>query len=89
MWRTMAMEGAGLPRSKASADDDISTHDLSLAELQAMGDDPTRGTVRLRDPAWLRRFRLHKRQPVRYQRGRVFVAGDAAHTFTARLALRV
>lgn len=54
-----------------------------------MGDDPTRGTVRLRDPAWLRRFRLHKRQPVRYQRGRVFVAGDAAHTFTARLALRV
>ena len=78
-WRIMAMEGDDLPRSRPGADDDVSTHDLTLAELQAMVADPTRGTVRLRDPAWLTRFRLHHRQAVRYQHGRVFLAGDAAH----------
>jgi 2-polyprenyl-6-methoxyphenol hydroxylase-like FAD-dependent oxidoreductase len=78
-WRVMAMEGDDLRPSSADAGEDISTHDLSLAELQAMVDDPTHGTVRLRDPAWLTRFRLHHRQAVRYQDGRIFLAGDAAH----------
>jgi 2-polyprenyl-6-methoxyphenol hydroxylase-like FAD-dependent oxidoreductase len=76
-WRIMAME-SDRP-SAANGDDDVSTQPLTLAELQAMVDDPTRGTVRLRDPAWLARFRLHHRQAVRYQQGRVFLAGDAAH----------
>jgi 2-polyprenyl-6-methoxyphenol hydroxylase-like FAD-dependent oxidoreductase len=79
-WRVMAMDADG-SRSETSsaADDDVTTHDLSLAELQAMVDDPTFGLVRLRDPAWLTRFRLHHRQAARYQQGRVFLAGDAAH----------
>jgi 2-polyprenyl-6-methoxyphenol hydroxylase-like FAD-dependent oxidoreductase len=78
-WRVMAMEGAKPPLGPADARDDVSTAHLSLPELQAMVDDPTSGTVRLRDPAWLTRFRLHHRQATRYQQGRIFLAGDAAH----------
>jgi hypothetical protein len=78
-WRVMAMEGESPRPSRTDTGEDISTHDLSLAELQAMVDDPTRKTVRLRDPAWLTRFRLHHRQAVRYREGRIFLAGDAAH----------
>jgi FAD binding domain/Aromatic-ring hydroxylase, C-terminal len=51
----------------------------SLAELQAIADAFTGGTLRLRDPVWLTYFRLHHRQAVRYRAGRVFLAGDAAH----------
>lgn len=79
-WRTMAMEANAVRKEAPSrADDDVSTHALSLAELQTMIDDPTFGSVRLRDPAWLTRFRLHHRQAARYQEGRIFLAGDAAH----------
>jgi hypothetical protein len=35
--------------------------------------------VRLRDAAWLTRFRLHHRQASHYRSGRMFLAGDAAH----------
>lgn len=52
---------------------------LELTELQRLVDSYTGGTVRLRDPAWLTRFGLHARQASTYRRGRVFVAGDAAH----------
>ena len=51
----------------------------SLAELQAIADVFTGGTLRLRDPVWRTYFRLHHRQAVRYRAGRVFLAGDAAH----------
>ena len=78
-WRVMAMEPDGPRPSATETGEDISTHHLALAELQAMVDDPTRGTVRLRDPAWLTRFRLHHRQAARYRQGRIFLAGDAAH----------
>ena len=78
-WRIMAIEGGRPQSSYGSADETVSTDHLSLADLQTMVDDPTRGTVRLRDPAWLTRFRLHHRQAARYREGRVFLAGDAAH----------
>jgi 2-polyprenyl-6-methoxyphenol hydroxylase-like FAD-dependent oxidoreductase len=77
-WRVMAMEGA-IPRPSPGGDDTVSTQQLSLAELQAMVDDPTGRAVRVHDPVWLTRFRLHHRQAVTYQHGRVFLAGDAAH----------
>lgn len=77
-WRIMAMEGT-VPRPSTGGDDTVSTQQLSLVELQAMVDDPTGGAVRVRDPVWLTRFRLHHRQAVTYQRGRAFLAGDAAH----------
>jgi 2-polyprenyl-6-methoxyphenol hydroxylase-like FAD-dependent oxidoreductase len=77
-WRVMAMEGTA-PRRSAGGDDTVSTQQLALSDLQAMVDDPTGGAVRVHHPVWLTRFRLHHRQAVTYQRGRVFLAGDAAH----------
>ena len=77
-WRVTAME-ATVPRPSPGGDEAVSTRQLSLAELQAMVDDPTAGAVRVHDPVWLTRFRLHHRQAITYQHGRVFLAGDAAH----------
>jgi 2-polyprenyl-6-methoxyphenol hydroxylase-like FAD-dependent oxidoreductase len=51
----------------------------SLGELQGLTDAFTGGQLRLRDPAWLTYFRLQHRHASRYQAGRVFLAGDAAH----------
>jgi 2-polyprenyl-6-methoxyphenol hydroxylase-like FAD-dependent oxidoreductase len=51
----------------------------SLAEVQAIADAFTSGTLSLRDPVWLTYFRLHHRHAARYRAGRVFLAGDAAH----------
>jgi 2-polyprenyl-6-methoxyphenol hydroxylase-like FAD-dependent oxidoreductase len=78
-WRVMAMEARGPAHHAATAQDDITARALSLAELQTMIAGPTFGAVRLRDAAWLTRFRLHHRQAARYQKGRLFLAGDAAH----------
>ena len=50
----------------------------SLEELQALADAMT-GGVRLRDPVWRTYFGLQHRHASRYQAGRVFLAGDAAH----------
>jgi 2-polyprenyl-6-methoxyphenol hydroxylase-like FAD-dependent oxidoreductase len=77
-WRVIAMDvddqrepQRGSPREVVS--------DLPLSELQALVDPPAAGTIRLRDPAWLTRFRLHHRQTASYRRGNIFLAGDAAH----------
>jgi len=77
-WRVIAMAAADVGGSAAGAAGDAGS-DLSLAELQAVVDEPTGGAVRLRDPVWLTRFRLHHRQTARYRAGRLFLAGDAAH----------
>jgi hypothetical protein len=66
-------------RAMRQTDGDVTTPDLSLGELQQMVNGPTGRSVALRDPGWLTRFRLHHRQAMRYQQGRVFLAGDAAH----------
>jgi 2-polyprenyl-6-methoxyphenol hydroxylase-like FAD-dependent oxidoreductase len=51
----------------------------SLEELQALADAFTAGSVRLHDPVWQTYFGLQHRHATRYQTGRVFLAGDAAH----------
>jgi 2-polyprenyl-6-methoxyphenol hydroxylase-like FAD-dependent oxidoreductase len=51
----------------------------SLAELQALADLFAGGRLLLRDPVWTTWFRLAHRHAARYQAGRVFLAGDAAH----------
>jgi 2-polyprenyl-6-methoxyphenol hydroxylase-like FAD-dependent oxidoreductase len=66
-WRIIAVSGGA------------ATGELHLDELQRSVDGATGGGVRLRDPAWLARFRLHHRQAAAYASGRVFLAGDAAH----------
>jgi hypothetical protein len=68
-----------VPDRAVSDHDEVSTHELSLADLQQMVTNPTYGSVALRDAAWLTRFRLHHRQAAQYQEGRIFLAGDAAH----------
>ena len=50
----------------------------ALADLQAMFDARTPGGV-LSDPIWNVCYRVHCRQAERYQAGRVFLLGDAAH----------
>lgn len=75
-WRVIAMTTNG---SGAEGKDVTDRDDLSLAELQERIDVPTSASVRVRDPAWITRFRLHHRQTTRYRVGRIFLAGDAAH----------
>src|SRR5262249_52453943 len=72
-WRMLGMRPPG------ATDREQERTQLSLAELQAIADAFTGGSLRLRDPVWLTYFRLHHRHAVRYRAGRVFLAGDAAH----------
>ncbi|MEU7978905.1 FAD-dependent oxidoreductase [Micromonospora sp. NPDC049081] len=55
--------------------------DPDAARLQALLDErgPTRRPDRLTDVLWSSRFRVHHRIADRYRRGRVLLAGDAAH----------
>ena len=78
-WRVMAMEVGGPPQGVANNEQEITTHPLSLSELQSMIDEPTFRSVKIRDAAWLTRFRLHHRQAASYRKDRIFLAGDAAH----------
>ncbi|MCB9793804.1 MAG: FAD-dependent monooxygenase, partial [Alphaproteobacteria bacterium] len=60
--------------SEATAD-----QEPTLEEFEAIFREAVPGEVRLHDPVWVSRFRLHHRGVDRYRAGRVFVAGDAAH----------
>ena len=53
--------------------------DPTLAEVQALADQRSGGGFRVSDPAWLSNFRINGRKVSRYQQGRIFLAGDAAH----------
>jgi 2-polyprenyl-6-methoxyphenol hydroxylase-like FAD-dependent oxidoreductase len=50
-----------------------------LADFQQALDDHSTAAARLSDPVWMSHFRISQRQVERYRRGRVFLAGDAAH----------
>ena len=52
--------------------------DPTLSEVQAMADERASG-FRVADPVWLANFRINERKVANYARGRVFLAGDAAH----------
>lgn len=51
----------------------------TLDEVQAIVDTRGPGGLRLHDPIWLSAFRINERKVKDYGRGRVFLAGDAAH----------
>lgn len=53
--------------------------DPTLEEVQALFDRRGPGGVRLGNPIWLTAFRINERKVRDYSRGRVFLAGDAAH----------
>jgi 2-polyprenyl-6-methoxyphenol hydroxylase-like FAD-dependent oxidoreductase len=52
--------------------------DPTLAEVQAMVDSRADGFL-VSDPVWLSNFHINERKVSDYRRGRVFLAGDAAH----------
>ncbi|MGH3731556.1 MAG: FAD-dependent monooxygenase, partial [Micromonosporaceae bacterium] len=70
-WRVQVMR----PRGDTTPVD----QPVTLAEVQALVDRYTAGTVRLYDPAWTTNFRLNLKAATSHRSGRVFVAGDAAH----------
>ncbi|HEX4607618.1 MAG TPA: FAD-dependent monooxygenase [Urbifossiella sp.] len=51
----------------------------TLADVQAMVDQRGPGGVTLSDPVWIANFRINERKVTDYRKGRVFLAGDAAH----------
>jgi 2-polyprenyl-6-methoxyphenol hydroxylase-like FAD-dependent oxidoreductase len=53
--------------------------DPTLEEVQQLATELCPLPVRLYDPSWLARFRLHHRGVDSYRAGQAFVAGDAAH----------
>lgn len=61
------------------------SHDIAappaptLAEVQAKVDERGPTGVTLADPVWLASFRINERKVADYRRGRVMLAGDAAH----------
>ncbi len=53
--------------------------DPTLADVQAKVDECGPAGLRLTDPVWLANFRINERKVSDYRRGRVMLAGDAAH----------
>ncbi|GJD74685.1 FAD-dependent monooxygenase [Methylobacterium goesingense] len=53
--------------------------DPTLDEVQALVDRRAGGGFRVSDPVWLTNFRINERKVAEYRRGRIFLAGDAAH----------
>jgi 2-polyprenyl-6-methoxyphenol hydroxylase-like FAD-dependent oxidoreductase len=53
--------------------------ELSLSEVQQAFRAASGLNVTLSDPVWTSRYRVHHRSVDDYRKGRVFVAGDAAH----------
>ncbi len=51
----------------------------SLSDVQNIVNDRGPTGVRLSEAHWLAGFRIHERKVAEYRRGRVFLAGDAAH----------
>jgi 2-polyprenyl-6-methoxyphenol hydroxylase-like FAD-dependent oxidoreductase len=61
------------------APDDKPRPDPTLAEVQRLVDERGPKGLRLSDPVWLANFRVNERMVADYRKGRVFLAGDAAH----------
>ncbi|PWT95608.1 MAG: hypothetical protein C5B53_11165, partial [Candidatus Melainabacteria bacterium] len=53
--------------------------DPSLEEIQKIADARGPGNIRVSDPHWLAAFSIHRRKVNHYRKGRIFLAGDAAH----------
>jgi len=71
------------PRTMVIADipqhHDSVTEAPSLDEIQTLVSERGPAGARISDPRWLGYFRIHYRLARHYQRGRVFLAGDAVH----------
>lgn len=72
LWRIIAYD-PGQPSDKP-------TEQEILARLETIIPERTGRDVRVDDAAWLSMFSVHRRLAETYRRGRVLLAGDAAHT---------
>jgi 3-(3-hydroxy-phenyl)propionate hydroxylase len=54
-------------------------HRVTVPAMQELLDERGPGGVTITEPVWQTVYRVHARQATEYQRGRVFLAGDAAH----------
>jgi hypothetical protein len=70
LWRV----GGNLPGESRSTDQEPSTE-----EIQALIDARASTEAKLGEPRWLSYFHFHSRITQSFRRGRVFLAGDAAH----------
>ena len=53
--------------------------DPTLPQVQALADERAGGGFHVTDPVWLSNFRINERKVSDYAKGRIFLAGDAAH----------
>jgi 2-polyprenyl-6-methoxyphenol hydroxylase-like FAD-dependent oxidoreductase len=74
-FRVVADVGPVVPEADADADAAPPT----VAEIQALLEARGPKGLRAHDPIWLARFRINERKVQDYRKGRVFLAGDAAH----------
>ncbi len=51
----------------------------TLSEIEATLSSFVQDTVKISDPKWIANFRINSRLSSRYRKGRIFLAGDAAH----------
>lgn len=70
-WRMLAMETHPLATDEPAP---------TPAELDALARAMTRDAVQVTTADWISRFRIHLRSVEKFRVGRVFLAGDAAHT---------
>jgi len=69
-----------IPKEKAPANDPINrSPEISLEEFSSVASFLSQNKIRIQDASWLTRFRVHHRRVEHFQKGRVFLAGDAAH----------
>jgi 2-polyprenyl-6-methoxyphenol hydroxylase-like FAD-dependent oxidoreductase len=60
----------------------IESNDLNiptLAEIETTLSSLVKDSVKISDPKWVANFRINSRLSNRYRKGRIFLAGDAAH----------
>jgi 2-polyprenyl-6-methoxyphenol hydroxylase-like FAD-dependent oxidoreductase len=53
--------------------------DPTLTDIQSLLDQRSGRNIRIEDAFWLAAFRINERKVAQYAKGRVFLAGDAAH----------
>jgi 3-(3-hydroxy-phenyl)propionate hydroxylase len=65
-----------IPKTKAAPDQ---TNDIRLDEFRSIASLISKNQISILESTWLTRFRVHHRVVEHLQKGRAFLAGDAAH----------